>query len=654
MLEAVFSKIFQMSLIGCCSIGLVLAVRLLLIRCGRVYAYQLWVLMFVSLCLPVSLPGNYSLIPRQAAEFSIQEFAGTEPVLPAGEAVQEQAAVHRLSPGESVQGMAQDAEDGIEDIVAVRSGKEEQDPAPVEGGGKNWIQRAGELWLLGVLLFTAGILWSVCRMSWRCARYRQTGCRMEDRIVETEHVPSPFLWGFFRPVIYLPAGLKGEERDYILAHETVHRNRRDHLIRFLILGASVLHWFNPLVWIAYAICCIDMEISCDEAVLGDAGLPVRKAYAKSLLNYAARQNRYILNPLGFGEPSLKSRIQNVLRCRRKSVWISMAAGVCVAGVAVGFLHYPSGQKEPVPDREQEAELLPEGEELQRDVGEGLVEAVDDQGRIGTWEPEGLTPGREDDSWRTAWMVGQPTDPRQSGWDPEQVKNAGERPAELAAKPNASEKGQIYLLGETRYWTLYGKGDGSSMLLARNGRYTQIDYPYAAGRRGLPMLMEADFDQDKITELAIVLPAGQENGDSADALLVADFQNNGAWVYQLTQEELNGQLAPHIASERTKTGLQAFVHGEPAGAALEDEADGRSFQSVRAGRKIRYFFDEAAKKILVRAELEFYDDADPEEAGSNGWAATARVIWAADRFGLHAVGCAGPEDGAAEAEGPVFD
>ena len=70
---AVFVRVLQMSLTGCYSIGIVLAVRLLLKRCGRTCTYYLWVLMFAGLCLPVSMPGHYSLIPRQVAEFSLAE-----------------------------------------------------------------------------------------------------------------------------------------------------------------------------------------------------------------------------------------------------------------------------------------------------------------------------------------------------------------------------------------------------------------------------------------------------------------------------------------------------------------------------------------------------------------------------------------------------
>ena len=106
---AIFAKILQMSVTGSYSIGVVLAVRLLLMRCGRRYAYQLWLLMFVSLCLPFSLPGNYSLIPGAVAEFSltdgmpeeepVQDRTGQETDAVDSEDRQEQpVTLHRLSP----------------------------------------------------------------------------------------------------------------------------------------------------------------------------------------------------------------------------------------------------------------------------------------------------------------------------------------------------------------------------------------------------------------------------------------------------------------------------------------------------------------------------------------------------------------------------
>ena len=158
-----------------------------------------------------------------------------------------------------------------------------------------------------------------------------------------EGLPGPFLWGVFRPVICLPAGLEEKERRYILEHEECHRKRRDPLVKCLILLVVSFHWFNPAAWIACVLCSRDMEIACDEVVLAAAGMTgrERKAYAASLLKYAARQNRYFFAPPAFGEPPVKSRIKNILRYRKRpGPWFSVAAAVLVLAAAAGLVLRP--------------------------------------------------------------------------------------------------------------------------------------------------------------------------------------------------------------------------------------------------------------------------------------------------------------------------
>jgi len=73
--------------------------------------------------------------------------------------------------------------------------------------------------------------------------------------------------GIIKPKIYLPAGLDDTERSYILIHEQTHINRKDYIIKILAFLISSVHWFNPLVWLAFVLMSTDMELSCDEKVL---------------------------------------------------------------------------------------------------------------------------------------------------------------------------------------------------------------------------------------------------------------------------------------------------------------------------------------------------------------------------------------------------
>ena len=103
---------------------------------------------------------------------------------------------------------------------------------------------------------------------------------------------TPFVYGIFRPRIYLPEGLSLQEERYILLHEEIHIRRGDSMIRALAWLALVLHWFNPLVWAAFHFSGRDMEESCDEAVIRRLGNEVKKEYSASLLAFAAGQKRY--------------------------------------------------------------------------------------------------------------------------------------------------------------------------------------------------------------------------------------------------------------------------------------------------------------------------------------------------------------------------
>lgn len=211
------------------------------------------------------------------------------------------------------------------------------------------------IWLGGAACVLGYQGLTALRFRRRLLRYSCVKESKRRRLRVLEGLPGPFLWGVFRPVICLPAGLDEKERRYILEHEECHRKRRDPLVKCLILLVVSFHWFNPAAWIACVLCSRDMEIACDEAVLAAAGMTgrERKAYAASLLKYAARQNRYFFAPPAFGEPPVKSRIKNILRYRKRPVLVSVAAAVLVLAAAAGLVLRPGespdsleGQSEP--------------------------------------------------------------------------------------------------------------------------------------------------------------------------------------------------------------------------------------------------------------------------------------------------------------------
>lgn len=158
-------------------------------------------------------------------------------------------------------------------------------------------------------------------------------------------VESAFVLGFFRPQIYLSAGLPENARSYVLAHERCHIRRGDHWWKLLGFVTLAIHWFNPLVWVAYSLLCRDLEMACDEAVVRTMPVEERKFYSAALLTCSARGVRIAACPVAFGEVSVKQRIKSVLNYRKPGFWITVTALVLVAVVAVCFLTSPKDQQD---------------------------------------------------------------------------------------------------------------------------------------------------------------------------------------------------------------------------------------------------------------------------------------------------------------------
>jgi hypothetical protein len=151
-----------------------------------------------------------------------------------------------------------------------------------------------------------------------------------------DSVTTPFVYGFIKPKIHIPGGLLGEELRYVTIHEQTHINRRDYLVKPVAFALLCVHWFNPLAWVAFALLCADMEMSCDERVLREPGMSVKADYSQTLLSLSMNLRIPGASPLAFGEGGIKTRVKNVLNFK-KSSRITIVAAVALAVVlTVGF------------------------------------------------------------------------------------------------------------------------------------------------------------------------------------------------------------------------------------------------------------------------------------------------------------------------------
>ena len=157
---------------------------------------------------------------------------------------------------------------------------------------------------------------------------------------ECDKIETAFILGFVKPKIYIPMGMDRQSRRNILAHERTHLDKGDHWIKMIGFVALALHWFNPLVWVAYILLCKDIEIACDERVIRFMELEERKAYSSALLRCSSRHAHFAASPVAFGEVSVKKRILSILNYKKPSFWLSLLGVVAFFFVAICLVTSP--------------------------------------------------------------------------------------------------------------------------------------------------------------------------------------------------------------------------------------------------------------------------------------------------------------------------
>ena len=196
------------------------------------------------------------------------------------------------------------------------------------------------LWLAGMAALLVHALVSAGRLKRKLA----TAILLRDNIYESEFVDSPFVFGVVKPNIYLPMHMDEGTAAYVIAHEHAHLARRDHWWKVLGYLVLALHWFNPLVWVAYILFCRDIELACDEKVVKGLDGAARADYSQALLSCAAPKRAVAACPLAFGEGNIKTRVKSALHYKKPAFWVAAAAVLAVVIMAVCFLTNPRSER----------------------------------------------------------------------------------------------------------------------------------------------------------------------------------------------------------------------------------------------------------------------------------------------------------------------
>ncbi len=204
-----------------------------------------------------------------------------------------------------------------------------------------WLVLLTWVWLSGIVLMLLYSLFGLLRL-----RRRLVGAvRVRGNIYRSDYIATAFVFGLFSPRIYLPSVLCGKEQEFILLHEQTHIRRGDYIFRLLAFAALMLHWFNPLVWLAFYLSGKDMEMACDEAVMKRMKEDIRAEYSASLLGLATGRHFVPGTYLAFGEGDVKGRIQNIMRYKKPTVFWMVFAAILVSGTVCAFGSDPKTQGE---------------------------------------------------------------------------------------------------------------------------------------------------------------------------------------------------------------------------------------------------------------------------------------------------------------------
>ena len=318
--------LLNMSLTASVVIVFVLLLRLLLKKAPKVISYALWGIVLFRLLCPISIASGLSLFGLLDTPVATSgTLASSIAYIPSDIVHTEYPTVVLPAPGIG-EAISETLPQGEEQLAA--------DPLEAPTAIATYI------WMAGVVAMGIYAVVSYLRLR----RKLMTASLVRENIYLADEITSPFVMGLIHPKIYLPSSLGEREQSYVVMHEQHHIRRLDHIMKVLAFIALSIHWFNPLVWLAFVMAGRDMEMSCDEVVIRKMGDGVLADYAASLLSLATGKHIIAGMPLAFGEGDTKGRIRNLANWKKPAFWVVLAGVIACAILAICLLTNPEGPR----------------------------------------------------------------------------------------------------------------------------------------------------------------------------------------------------------------------------------------------------------------------------------------------------------------------
>lgn len=301
--------VLKMSFTGSIVILTVLIARAILFKAPKIFSYMLWSVVLFRLLCPVSFFTHISVLQFTGTPYKIAEKNVNTKKHPQN-TINIQKTVPQIK-------------------IANRNNIMPENTVP-ETAINIFLYCGTIIWLTGIIVIT---LHNAVPLF--CLRRRLLAAvPLNRQVFLSDYITSPFVYGILHPRIYLPSSLSASEQEYIILHEQIHIRRKDYIIKLLAFAALAIHWFNPLVWLAFHLSEKDMEMSCDEAVMKKTGGDIRAEYSISLLKLASGRKNLIKTFAAFGENETGSRIRHIMKYKKPTIAITIMAIIVLIAIFV--------------------------------------------------------------------------------------------------------------------------------------------------------------------------------------------------------------------------------------------------------------------------------------------------------------------------------
>ncbi|MDO8343260.1 MAG: M56 family metallopeptidase [Cellvibrio sp.] len=170
-------------------------------------------------------------------------------------------------------------------------------------------------------------------------------------LLYSSQVSSPLTLGLFKPRVILPIDINQQltekQLNLVLLHELAHIQRRDILWNWVTYGVTLLHWFNPLIWLASKRMKADMEMACDAKVLAHLSPQDRNDYGLTLINLSQLSSKHPRLSHGLGilenHRELKNRLIMMKEFTTMTLKKSLVFGLVFSVFAFAALAQPNNK-----------------------------------------------------------------------------------------------------------------------------------------------------------------------------------------------------------------------------------------------------------------------------------------------------------------------